>query len=289
MIVSPVSISVKTAAAAADTESGTNSPIRMTINYYDLNGNERSAVYKDMHDYASSGGTSTDETITVDVLINNLSEVRSVEFEPYEPTYGKATPTWSIETVSLDYTVDGVQTKLSRAVGSTATETEPVAVNLSTVSMSVSAFSYNSATNASYNKTFTGTGTAYEGILIDGGGKITFTPTVGGSSKGASCECYKISSGGTAIAANDAITIQGTSTNLRSVVFGGGKIDKGQYKIIFKSVEFPDMSLEINIIVDDPEEKTTAAETTTAEVTTGETTTASEPTTSAVTTTVVRG
>lgn len=270
MTVSPVTLTVKTAEAAQNIESGTNSPVRMRLSYYDNNGNERTQTFDDINAYALSGSTATGKTLTAKVLVNNLSALRSVEFAPYEPEYGKNPPSWSIENVNILYSVKGTQTELTRAVGSTATENDPVTINLSTASMSINVFSYNSATNASYNKVFTGTGTAFEGILIDTAGKITFTPSIGGSSMGATCECYRIANG-MPISANDAITIQGTSARVRNVVFGGVNIKEGQYRIVFTSVEFPDMSLAVNIIVDAPDEPTTE-ETTTEEITTQETT-----------------
>lgn len=257
--VGPVEISVKTAEAATDTESGTSSPVRMVIGYYDKYGNERYTTFNDINNYAVSGSTATGKTITARVLLQNLQSMRSVEFEPYETKYGMPTPTWSIESVNVKFTVNGNETELTRAVNSTAAELNPLAVNLSTVGISVNAFSYNPETEISYNKNFTGTGIAPEGILIDPKGTVTFTPVVSGSSQGVSCSCLRIIDG-TAVSCPDVLTVYGSSTEVRSVVFGNDEgVPDGQYRVEFKSAEFPELTLSINVIVQGqkPAEETT--------------------------------
>ena len=258
--VSPVTVTIKTAEAGTDTESGTSCPVRMTLSYYDSYGDLHNSVFSNIASHATSGSTSTGDTIVVPVLLNNMASLRSITLEPYASGYTD-NPSWTISSISASSVVDGVSTELSRAVNSTATEGSAVTVNLGAVLMSVNVFSYDSSTRKSYNKVFTSSASSSDAILIGTDGEITFTPTISGSSQGIGFTCYKVVNG-TTVECDDVCEITGTSTNVRKVVFAGDNaVSAGQYKLVFTSAEFPSVTTEIFVNVEG-EETTTEAPTT---------------------------
>lgn len=266
--VSPVKFKIRTAGAVAEGESGTNCPVRMTISYYDAYGDLHTSEYGDINTYAAAGTTNTGDTIDVELLVSNMTALRSVSLEPYAAKYG-ASASWSVAEITCETGSSGEETSLTRAVNAVAEEGKPVTVNLGAVFLSVNAFSYDSGNRTSYNKVFTSNAPTDEAVLIGTDREITFTPTLSGSTQGVTVRCYRIVNGAQS-EDNGVIDVSGSSLGVRSVRFGSEEngIPEGQYKLVFSSSEFPAVSTVILVNAEKPKaaETTTTAETTTEKI-----------------------
>lgn len=269
--VSPVEITIKTKDAQNSVESGTNAKINLRISYYDSTGNIKTRNISDISDYIVSGSTETGETVTLRIMIPSFKSLRSAEIEPYDYNAENICG-WSPEYIKVSYIVDGESFALTRSITERAVENNPVNVNLSEGSLSVTAVSYNSVTKKHYNKVITPSSENIDAILMNADEKLTVTPEVSGSSLSVSYACYR-QIGEKYVAADEYLTVNGTSNDIRSLVFTAPEVSENEVFLIkVTSKEFTSLTVSVEIVVSAKQEETTVEETTVEETTVEETT-----------------
>ena len=136
--VAQVEMQFETGSNLASVNSGTDGPIRMTLTYRDQhNITTQTRTYSDIRPYLTKGGFQTGETATITMLIPDLSRVRAVELEPYNGTDNMAT--WSLVNVTCRSTVNGEANQVSRGVNTVIYQGEPLSINLSNVTVYLTA------------------------------------------------------------------------------------------------------------------------------------------------------
>ena len=110
-VVTPVTMTIKTAAAAQDYESGTNTPIRMKLYYTGARGESEVYTVEDITKVAQTGSSfATDGTATLNFALTGCKALTSVTFEPYDSDAGNIAG-WTPEKLTIQTrTVSGTNT-----------------------------------------------------------------------------------------------------------------------------------------------------------------------------------
>ncbi len=129
-------LNLKTAMDELSLASGTNTPIRMTVGYYDQYGAFQTKPYNDIRNYVETVLTGREgaklfeagSTELLRLLIPGLREVRWIELEPYSETTGETLASWKLESASAQIGLDG--RTVSRTVGKRIVQNSPETIFL---------------------------------------------------------------------------------------------------------------------------------------------------------------
>ena len=158
-VVQPLTFTFKTSQPGDIAESGTQSPVRMTIYYEDAYGNAQSTpTIADIRPYLTDRTVrtfQTGEVQEVKMLVAGVQKIRYIEIEPY--TIGGRTDTsaaaaWSLDAVSAQL---GTDVPLTRSVGERIYEGSSKRINFQNMSMTVSGYYYSQAANSYETRTIT--------------------------------------------------------------------------------------------------------------------------------------
>ncbi len=181
-VVQPLTLKFKTQDAGTIAESGTQSPVRMTIFYEDAYGNAgHSPVIPDIRPYLTDRSMKsfiTGETQEVKMLVTGIQNIRYIEIEPYTVGGRADTSTaaaWSVDAVSAQL---GDGPVLTRNVGERIYEGTPKRINFQNMSLTVSGYYYSEAANAYETRTITDGDMDF---TVASNQPIIFRPTLTGS------------------------------------------------------------------------------------------------------------
>ena len=124
-------LDLETAADEAALNSGTNTPVRMTISFYDRKGNTQTKTYDDITPYIQTGeGFEAGGTDQVRILIPEFQEVRWVSFEPWDDNDAKIA-TWKLSKLTAASDLTGKGT--TKVVNQRINEESPARVVLTDI------------------------------------------------------------------------------------------------------------------------------------------------------------
>ncbi len=189
-VVQPLKISFTTAKAGGFTESGTATPVRMTIGYEDVFRNVHEVTYEDIRAFIADRDVhsfNTGETQEIYLLTKGMQKVRYLTLEPYTdaPQDGSYSITdnvkagWTIDEISAMLGENGIP--VSRSLGERITEGQPKKINLTNLSFAITAFYYSRAIDANETRTVVDKDADFT-VATDI--PITFRPDLYGSDEG---------------------------------------------------------------------------------------------------------
>lgn len=199
-VVLPVTMTIKTAAAAKDYESGTNTPIRMKLYYTDASGASQVYTVNDITKVATSGSSfATDGTATLKFMLTGVKSLTSVTFEPYD-TDASNIAGWTPEKLTIETkTVKGTNT-ISREINTRLYEgmAEESRITLSNVVLAATVVVTNADASkySSYN-TLNGD----VNVLVENDQYLRVFTSLTGSSLGFSYRLERVSSDNSALVA----------------------------------------------------------------------------------------
>lgn len=199
-VVMPITMTIKTAGPAREYESGTNTPIRMTLYYVGADGQTDSYTVQDITKVCKNGSSfATDGTATLNFMLTGVKAFKSVTFEPYDNDAGNIAA-WTPETITIQKkTAFGTDTTI-RQINKRLYEghTDDATVLLSNVVMAATVAVKDRNANE-YSKIYD-TMAQDVNLLVENGETIRILPNVTGSEKGFEYRLEKVDTGGNAMA-----------------------------------------------------------------------------------------
>lgn len=136
--VSLLDLDLKTAASDGSVNSGTDGPIRMTVGYLDMSGNEMTRVYDDVRKFSyDERRFESGHLDHIRLLIEDMSELRWVEFEPLSKAKDGAVEgseqiaaAWKLESVAAAVDLGFQMTKITDKL---ILEKEPLRVSFAEI------------------------------------------------------------------------------------------------------------------------------------------------------------
>lgn len=199
-VVMPVTMTIKTADAAKDYESGTDTPIRMALYYTGANGQAEVYAVEDITKVAIKGSSfQTGGTATLKFMLTGVKSLNSVVFEPYDTDAGNIAA-WTPEKMTIEMqNGNGTQTS-SREIQTRYYEgmSDNNRITLS-----------NTVLYAAVTVKKTATGSVLQSlntmnqdvnVLLTEGQMLTVLPQIAGGSQSFAYKLERISSDGTAAA-----------------------------------------------------------------------------------------
>lgn len=161
--------------------SNSTMPVRMEMKVLNRFNEERTDTYEDINKFITSGSFMAGETVTTEMLLRDVSTVRSITLSPHDDT----AEVMSLELASVlaKWTIDGTDASASRNVNVTINEGTKQAINLSNITVEYSAVSYDESGN-SYGETNSHTDGTASAITIKSGHYVIIKPKVVGSLPG---------------------------------------------------------------------------------------------------------
>ncbi|MCR5419100.1 MAG: hypothetical protein K6E84_09320 [Lachnospiraceae bacterium] len=163
-VIQPLRIAFTTAGAKGFTESGTDTPVRMTVGYEDAYKKVREVTFSDITKFITDRDVhsfQTGQTQEICLLTAGMQKVRYVILEPYNSLAEDGSVTTG-DLVAAGWTIDQITAQLgdygnpvSRTVEDRIYEGQPKKINLTNMSMTVSAYFYSEIINSNDIRTVT--------------------------------------------------------------------------------------------------------------------------------------
>ena len=250
-VVVPVTMTIKTAGAAQDYESGTSTPIRMRLYYTGASG--QSLVYnvEDITQETITGSSfATDGTATLKFMLTGVKSLSSVTFEPYDGDSGNIAA-WTPENITIQMqTVSGTRT-ISREVNRRLYEGMAEDSRITLANVVVAATVAIKDANASEYGTVYSTLNEDVNVLLTEGQTLRVLPVVNGSSQGFGYKLERVGTDSTA-----AVRIQLNSDNGISLdgsnylTLEPGKLSAGNYQLTIYALENSKLSTVVKFTVE---------------------------------------
>ena len=244
-VVLPVTMTIKTAAAAKDYESGTDTPIRMKLYYTDAKGASQVYTVEDITEVALNGSSfATDGTATLKFMLTGVKSLTSVTFEPYD-TDAANIAAWTPEKLTIETkTVKGTNT-ISREINTRLYEgmAEASRITLSNVVLAATVVVTDINGNySSYNTLNNDVNVLLKYVQDVSGNESTKSDSMRvytsltGSSSGFSYKLERVSSDNTAavavtISSDNGVTIDSNGYLSLDVSKFVGKLGAGSYQL----------------------------------------------------------
>ena len=275
-VVMPVTMTIETAAAAKDYESGTNTPIRMKLYYTGAQGESEVYTVEDITKVAQSGSSfATEGTATLNFMLTGVRSLTSVTFEPYDSDDGNIAG-WSPKKLTVQTrSVTGTNT-MSREIDTRFYEgmAEESRIILSNIVLSATV-AVKTTTEDDYDKTYS-TLNQDVNILIDDLQTMRVLPVLNGSGQGFTYTLQRVGTDGSAGAEVSLTEENGITINSKSyLTLDAAYLELGSYQLTIKSEENTKLSTVVKFTIeqhkDKKEDSATAGSTT--DTTTGGSTT----------------
>ena len=185
-----LSLKFSTASSAADDIStSAHGPVRMTLGYYDQNGDLVSTTYEDIRTYIADGaaGFTSGSTVNVRMLVPNVTELRWVELEPYGANAGNAAErreTWTLKTLTA--TLGANEFTKECEVNQQIVEGAPLRMSLADILMTADIYT------GGEDDPQTVAGGSSTDLLIPSGSTVRIVPHVVGSFEGFTASIVKV-------------------------------------------------------------------------------------------------
>ncbi len=237
-VVMPVTMTIKTAAAAKDYESGTNTPIRMKLYYTGARGESQVYTVEDITKAAMTGSSfATDGTATLKFMLTGVKSLTSVTFEPYDSDAANIAG-WTPETLTIQTrSVNGTNT-ISREIQTRFFEgmAEESRVTLSNVVLAATV-AVKTTTANEYSQTYN-TLNQDVNVLLAATQTMRVFPVLNGSSQGFGYTLNRIGTDGSlgaevALNADNGISIDGSNY----LTLDASKLSDGNYQLTIYSKE----------------------------------------------------
>ena len=238
----PIHFELKTAKAASDVESGTNSPIKMKLGYMSTSGESKEMIIQDIQMRIDSDGNfATDGTATLRLLVDDFKNARYIEFVPYDDNPDNQA-NWTLESMIVDINFGDTIERINRSVNQTINEEAPYIINLANIRLNAEVKTFNTA-NDTYTIKRTDSGECK--ILAENGQDIIITPSLTGSIKGYKVKVEKVSSAGATADADSIMRREGEQLILSPPVNLG--VELVTYRVTLYSEEVESLRVEMDI------------------------------------------
>lgn len=248
-VVMPITMTIQTAGAAREYESGTDTPIRMNLEYVGADGQTATYTVTDITKACTNGSSfATDGTATLKFMLTGVKAFKSVTFEPYDDDAGNIAA-WTPEIVIIrKKTAFGTDT-IIRQIGKRIYEghAEDSRISLSNVVMSATV-AVKEKNADEYSRTYD-TMMQDVNLYIENGESIRVLPNVTGSDKGFAYRLEKVDTAGTAIAeiplkGDYGISIDGSDY----MTIDTGKLAAGNYCLTISAKENRELTCVVKFV-----------------------------------------
>lgn len=237
-VVTPVTMTIKTAGAAREYESGTSTPIRMNLYYVRADGQSETYTVQDITKVCTTGSSfATDGTATLKFMLTGVKALKSVTFEPYDDDENNIAA-WTPETLTIQRrTASGTDTMI-RQIGKRIYEGHAEDSRVLLTNMVISATVAVKKDGASeYSQTYD-TMIQDVNLLIETPETLRILPQLTGSEQGFDYRLEKIDSSGTAMAEIPLTSDHGISMDERNyMLIDTTKLTAGSYRLTIYSRE----------------------------------------------------
>ena len=258
-VVMPVTMTIKTAAAAKDYESGTNTPIRMKLYYTGAQGESQTYTIEDITKVSQTGSSyATDGTATLNFMLTGVRALTSVTFEPYDTDEGSIAG-WSPEKLTIQTRSVRGTTTLSREIDTRFYEgmAEESRITLSNIMLSATV-SVKTTTESEYTRNYSTLNQSVN-ILLQKTETMRVMPVLNGSSQDFTYLLQRVSSDGSAGAELPLTADNGVTINDRDyLILDASKLadpDKDtSYQLTIRSEENTKLSTVVKFTIEKPKD-----------------------------------
>ena len=242
-MVMPVTMTIQTAGAARDYESGTNTPIRMKLYYVTADGQAAVYTIEDITKACLNGSSfATGGTATLKFMMTGVKALKSITLEPYDSDAGNMAA-WTPESITiLRKTAFGTDTTI-RQIGKRLYEghAEDSRILLSNVVLAATVAVKNAGAQ-DYSQIYD-TMNGEISLLADNQQTLRILPQLTGSDQGFAYRLERVDTAGTAAAeipqkSEYGISIDGSNY----MIIDTAKLDAGTYRLTIYAKENKDLN-----------------------------------------------
>ena len=237
-VVVPVTMTIKTAGAAQDYESGTTTPIRMNLYYTGADGQALVYSVEDITKQAITGSSfATDGTATLKFMLTGVKSLSYVTFEPYDEDADNIAA-WTPENITIQLRTVAETRTISREVNRRLYEGMAEASRITLANVVVSAtVAVREAGAAEYSTTYNTLNEDVNLLLSDGQG-IQVLPVVNGSTQGFGYKLERLGTDSTSAVRIPLSTANGITLDANNyLTLETGTLSAGNYQLTVYALE----------------------------------------------------
>ena len=242
-MVMPVTMTIQTAGAAREYESGTNTPIRMKLHYVTADGQAAVYTIEDITKACLNGSSfATGGTATLKFMMTGVKTLKSVTLEPYDSDAGNMAA-WTPESITIRRkTAFGTETTI-RQIGKRLYEghEEDSRILLSNVVLAATV-AVKDAGATDYSQVYD-TMNGEISLLTDNQQTIRILPQLTGNDQGFAYRLERVDASGTATAEIPQKSEYGISIDGNNyMIIDTAKLDAGTYRLTIYAKENKDLN-----------------------------------------------
>ncbi len=237
-VVVPVTMTIKTAGAAQDYESGTAAPIRMNLYYTGADGQALVYSVEDITKQTITGSSfATDGTATLKFMLTGVKSLSYVTFEPYDDDADNIAA-WTPENITIQLQTVAETRTISREVNRRLYEGMAEASRITLANVVVSAtVAVREAGAAEYSTTYNTLNEDVNLLLSDGQG-IQILPVVNGSTQGFGYKLERLGTDSTSAVRIPLSTANGITLDANNyLTLETGALSAGNYQLTVYALE----------------------------------------------------